>query len=298
MNASEPMVGSRRAVRLAVILLVVSEFLLGDIRAALSWYAASWVVPFWVSGVGGVCTAFVLWKIYQGRSWARATFGILAGLGFAIWLTATSGNFAYSRVDWFLAAGQFAVRAWAAILLFRSPGSTWFKDHPLRHTSVIASVLLTLALLWFVPLGIDMLRSVHSAGDNGDVYRNVYYEELNRSAITMLAIVLVGLLVTWVAYARRVRWAWPVMFVIVWGWVFPAVAWHDFLRYFLRGGLEQTPGLAQLLLMSTSPFGQERAISQEMLVFGLMIAGLVLPMKAFFWSRESASIQKDGSSLG
>jgi hypothetical protein len=36
-----------------------------------------------------------------------------------------------------------------------------------------------------------------------------------------LAIILIGLVVTWSGFVNRVRWTWFVMFIMVWVWLFP-----------------------------------------------------------------------------
>ena len=38
-----------------------------------------------------------------------------------------------------------------------------------------------------------------------------------------LAIILIGLIVAWTGYLNKIRWAWLVMFVIVWMWAFPTM---------------------------------------------------------------------------
>ena len=39
--------------------------------------------------------------------------------------------------------------------------------------------------------------------------------------VACLAMILIGLIVIWTGYVKRVRSAWLVMFVLAWAWAFP-----------------------------------------------------------------------------
>jgi len=41
-------------------------------------------------------------------------------------------------------------------------------------------------------------------------------------SVACLAVILIGLIITWTGYIKRERWTWFVMFIVVWAWAFPA----------------------------------------------------------------------------
>ena len=53
------------------------------------------------------------------------------------------------------------------------------------------------------------------------------FERARLSVLLLLAILLIGLIVTWTGFISKVRWAWFVMFVIVWGWALPNLVYPD-----------------------------------------------------------------------
>ena len=99
--------------------------------------------------------------------------------------------------------------------------------------------------------------------------------------IDSLTFILIGLIVTWAGYVKRVRWTWFVLFIIVFGWAFPLMILPYFQmpivltasEWFARAVKE--PGLA-------------RDSAEEVLIFSLMVIALFLPVKAFFWRKPAA----------
>lgn len=161
---------------------------------------------------------------------------------------------------------------------------------------VVSSILFTLAFLMETPAMIDCARTTHQsrfrdissdteAAIPGDqVVIPNYYAPIG---IASLAIIAIGLVVTWAGYIKGVRWTWPVMFVIVWVWAFPVLM----LQYFfplIRPVLLSSGSLANAIrdhvdgghLSSVA-----RAILDVFLMFLLMVLALVLPLKTFFLGR-------------
>ena len=91
-----------------------------------------------------------------------------------------------------------------------------------------------------------------------------------------LAIVFVGLIVVWSGYAKRVRWTWFVMFIVVWCFAFPL--------YALPLLLDIHAGAINWSVLREATKGDEaaRAVLKGPLVFALMLVALFLPTKAFF----------------
>ena len=152
-----------------------------------------------------------------------------------------------------------------------------------RDTVFISSVLFTIALLWLVPPFIKgaLSRYDTSGRQQLDTGWRLYSEMWASFDIASLALVLIGLIVTWAGYIKKVRWTWFVMFVIVWGWFFPALAFPDFVYPLYRGAIT-IPSFSDLILAGFSKSGMARGIVHEMAIFVLMVIALVLPIKSFF----------------
>ena len=56
---------------------------------------------------------------------------------------------------------------------------------------------------------------------NPEFYREIDY--FAPVGFASLAVIAIGLIVTWFGYIKGVRWTWFVMFVIVWVWAFPVM---------------------------------------------------------------------------
>ncbi|MGA9805045.1 MAG: hypothetical protein WBQ46_17495 [Terriglobales bacterium] len=90
-----------------------------------------------------------------------------------------------------------------------------------------------------------------------------------------LAIILIGLIVAWTGYLNKIRWAWLVMFVIVWMWAFPTMI-LPILQ--MRKGISLTEWF-HTAIREPSPY---RDLAVIVLMFSLMVIALVLPIKGFF----------------
>jgi hypothetical protein len=146
-------------------------------------------------------------------------------------------------------------------------------------------VLFTIALLWLVPWCFEDVLAGRDVVHQHDFGLRLYLQETAALGFASLAVILIGLITTWAGYIKNVRWAWFVMFVIVWGWAFPVMAFPDFVYPLYRGAL-QIPSFSDLIGAAFSKPGVARTIAHEMVVFILMVIALVLPIKSFFWGGE------------
>lgn len=99
--------------------------------------------------------------------------------------------------------------------------------------------------------------------------------------VACLAIILIGLIVIWMAYLKRARSAWLVMFVVTWVWAFPLFVWPLF-----KGTIVLT--FSEWLYSAIYQAGSPRIWAESVLIFLLMVIALLLPMiKSFFLVREA-----------
>jgi|ERR1017187_7497113 hypothetical protein len=156
-----------------------------------------------------------------------------------------------------------------------------------KDTAFISSVLFTIALLWFIPLSVrQYLDWRYALGRETDFGLRLYFRELRDFAIASLAIALIGLIVTWAGYVKKARWTWFVMFVIVWGWAFPDMAYPDFVHPWYKGAISIKDVPAAIIAFGTPQADLASGLAQEVAIFVLMMIALVLPMKSFFWRGE------------
>jgi hypothetical protein len=135
----------------------------------------------------------------------------------------------------------------------------------IRHNAVfVSSILFTIVFLLMAPTIVEMTLLTS--------FRQEQY-----LGFASLAIILIGLVVTWSGFANRVRWTWAVMFVVVWVWFFPCVI----LPYFIypRAG---SWTWAETASEAWKGPGIARSAGEEFLVFSLMLIALILPIESFF----------------
>jgi hypothetical protein len=72
-------------------------------------------------------TAFFIWKIGQGKNWARIVFLMLFLLGIVPFVFVLGSEFARSPASGLLSTVQFGLQAVAVFLIFTSPGKGWFQ---------------------------------------------------------------------------------------------------------------------------------------------------------------------------
>lgn len=147
----------------------------------------------------------------------------------------------------------------------------------IRHDSVfISSILFTIALVSLLP----WCLSAAYAGRH-----DIYFEQMDpgfqamartmgQLGVASVAIISIGLIVTWMGYFTRVRWTWFVMFIIVWGWVFPVLA-----KPYLGGKLVVT--WSEFLNDAIRRPGTPRSVIETILIFVMMLIALALPIRSF-----------------
>jgi hypothetical protein len=96
---------------------------------------------------------------------------------------------------------------------------------------------------------------------------------IHQLGIASLAIIFIGLIVTWTGYVNKTRWTWFVMFIIVWGWAFPLMILPLFRALSVP--------VSELLLDALKEPGVAPDGVEEILIFLLMLIGLVLPIRSF-----------------
>jgi len=139
----------------------------------------------------------------------------------------------------------------------------------IRHDTVfVSSLLFTVVFFSMAPTIVEMTLLTR-------------YRQEQNLGFASLAIILIGLVVTWLGFVNRARWTWFAMFVIVWVWFFPCVI----LPYFIypRAGPWTWAELASEAWKSP---GVGRSAVEEFLIFSLMLIALVLPIKSFFGGRK------------
>jgi energy-coupling factor transporter transmembrane protein EcfT len=96
-----------------------------------------------------------------------------------------------------------------------------------------------------------------------------------------LAIIVIGLIVTWTGYIKGVRWTWFVMFLIAWGWVFPVLVLAEFHWRNMMPIADWPP-------LALKGRGTQLGFAESVLTFLLMVLALVLPAKTFILGRGVA----------
>ena len=151
----------------------------------------------------------------------------------------------------------------------------------IRHDALtLSSVLFTFALLIPMPamLGNAWTVPQTSLDIAGHVGIQNYYAPVGFAS---LAIIAIGLIVTWAGYIKGVRRTWFVMFSIAWGWVFPVLVLAEF-RWRNMLPIAQWPPLA------LKGRGPQLGFAGSVLTLLLMVVALILPAKAFILGRGVA----------
>jgi hypothetical protein len=168
----------------------------------------------------------------------------------------------------------------------------------IRHDAVVlSSILFTFGLLILAPSMFDFAKSTHQtrfrdiatdeeAGLAGDqVLIPNYSAPLGISSLTIIAI---GLVVTWAAYIKRIRWTFFVMLVIVWLWAFPVLVLPYLYPWRITGSIAQAFGPSEwirTLKSAISERGMARAFLESLVGFVFMVVALILPAKTFIMRR-------------
>jgi energy-coupling factor transporter transmembrane protein EcfT len=97
-----------------------------------------------------------------------------------------------------------------------------------------------------------------------------------------LAIIVIGLIVTWAGYIKGVRWAWFVLFLITWGWAFPVLVLAEFHWRNMMPIAEWPP-------LALSGRGPQLGLTGSVLAFLLMLLALAVPVKTFVVGNRAGS---------
>ncbi len=160
----------------------------------------------------------------------------------------------------------------------------------IRHDPpFLSSLLFTIVFVWIVQQGWRDVLPATGHYDNADL-REVHW--LNREmAILSLAIILIGLIVVWTGYLKKLRWTWFIMFAIVFGCA-PILIFRD-LALHPQGFF--MPASEWLRLLADAARGEPiiaRLMVEQILLFLSMVVAVFLPVKSFFFSPRSATITR------
>lgn len=158
---------------------------------------------------------------------------------------------------------------------------------------LVSTVLLTVAFLFLVPPMLINARTGRDAAVLATMdYRTAAYARLlGQFGAAYLAVILVAMIVLWTGYITKLRWAWFVVFVIVWGVVFPTLV-QPSLVYFRDFSLIDWISWQNLTSWEYGPIAWVS-------IFILMLIALLLPIRSFFWrTGRSRSTASDSSATG
>jgi hypothetical protein len=152
----------------------------------------------------------------------------------------------------------------------------------IRTDSVsISSALFTVALVFLVPTFWANVITQHDkvwlvkleAGQQAAA------RTMSELSVISLGIILIGLIVIWTGYKKRVRWSWLVMSVVVWVWAFRLLVYPLF---------EGKPDLSISEWLYTAIYqpGLARLWAKSVLIFLVMVVALFLPIRSFFFTKE------------
>jgi hypothetical protein len=181
-------------------------------------------------------------------------------------------------------------------------------DLRIRRSAVaVSGILFTLALLVLTPAMLEDARVTHEAR-----FRDIMNEPpaaitdqvaipnwYAPVGITSVAVIAIGLIVTWAGYIKGVRWTWFVMFVIVWVWAFPGLVLPFFYPWNSTASIAQMLGSAIHESLHAGPYrALSRTFLEVVLVFLLMVVALVLPVKTFILGQADGPGKSGCTNLG
>jgi len=161
-----------------------------------------------------------------------------------------------------------------------------------RDAVSVSSILLTLALLIPMPAMLGNAWTVPQTRLDiaGHMGVGNYYAPIGFAS---LAIIVIGLIVTWAGYIRGVRWTWFVMFLIAWGWAFPVLVLAEF-------HWRNMMPIAQWPPLGPEGRGPQLGFAESVLTWVLMVLALVLPARTFILGRgvaQTKSLTKPSDSI-
>ena len=149
-----------------------------------------------------------------------------------------------------------------------------------RDATLVSSVLFTIAFACLIPAELSNALAGHRNGGQLDSAFGEVAKLLSDLGFASLAIIFIGMIVTWVAYVQKLRWAWFVMSIIVWVWAFPLM-----ILPLLRHSIALT--WAEWFSSAIKGPGPARDAAEEVLIFSLMVIALLLPVISFFRPKGS-----------
>jgi hypothetical protein len=135
---------------------------------------------------------------------------------------------------------------------------------------LVSSALLSLALAWLLPHNLGYAAILCSPALRGN--------PLISLGFSSIAIVVIGLIVIWTAYLKRSRWAWVVVFAIVWLFAFPVYM----LPFLLDTHGLKTVNWSQWIQQIIAGSVIARATAKGPIDFLLMLIALLVPLRSFF----------------
>jgi hypothetical protein len=145
-----------------------------------------------------------------------------------------------------------------------------------RDAAFVSSVLFTVAFVCLIPPCWASALAGRHTQDLDAAWAEIA-RLIHQLGIASLAIIFIGLIVTWAGYVNKTRWTWFVMFIIVWGWAFPLMLLPLILPLFRALSVP----VSELLLDALKEPGVDRDGVEEILIFLLMLLALILPIKSF-----------------
>lgn len=127
--ASAPMDARPPQINQAVILLWAA-YAVGPIRLGLNWNLLEAAMDDFLAAsilaITLIGTAVLIWKISQGKNWARLTFLVLFLIGLPFSLYGLTTDFGRSLVDGILSAVQITLQGVGLLLISRGAAKDWF----------------------------------------------------------------------------------------------------------------------------------------------------------------------------
>jgi hypothetical protein len=109
-----------------------------------------------------------------------------------------------------------------------------------------------------------------------------------------LGIDIIGLIVLWIGFRKRERWAWFVMLVILLFYVFPGYVLTELVLFYKgKAGLSDFLQLIPLTWAGNWQSMPSLGILLGLLTLVVMMVALLLPVKAFFWNTHTSVVSRD-----
>jgi hypothetical protein len=144
-----------------------------------------------------------------------------------------------------------------------------------RDIVFISAVLFTLALLAMTPDCVSAALVFRRKPESLD------FLNLGTLGIVSVAMIIIGLVVTWTGYLKKERWTWFVLLTMTCGWAFP----DRMLPFILFLNPKFTAG--QLISDALREPGPPRVLMTSICILSLMLIALLLPIRSLFRGRET-----------